>query len=124
MNMYKIGFCGMSHLGLCYSTAAAEKGFQVTCFDFDDKKINHLKNSNLEIEEPDLKDLINKNKKKLMYSNNISDLSSCDFVYFSFDVNTDNKGKSNKKLLINNLKTLILNLDKNVSIIILSQVHP
>ena len=37
--MYKIGFCGMSHLGLCYSTAAAEKGFQITCFDFDDKKL-------------------------------------------------------------------------------------
>ena len=62
--MYKIGFCGMSHLGLCYSTAAAEKGFQITCFDFDEKKINHLKKSNLEVEEPELKELINKNKKK------------------------------------------------------------
>ena len=122
--MYTIGFCGMSHLGLCYSTAAAEKGFQITCFDFDNKKINHLKNSNLEIEEPDLKDLINKNKKNLMYTNDISCLSSCDFVYFSFDVNTDNKGKSDKKLLIKNLKTLILNLDENVSLIILSQVPP
>ena len=122
--MYKIGFCGMSHLGLCYSTAAAEKGFQITCFDFDDKKIKNLKSSNLDIEEPDLKNLINKNKNKLMYSNNISDLSSCDFVYFSFDVNTDNKGKSDKKLLINNLENLILKLDKNIPLIILSQVPP
>ena len=122
--MYKIGFCGMSHLGLCYSTAAAEKGFQITCFDFDDKKIKNLKSSNLDIEEPDLKNLINKNKNKLMYSNNILDLSSCDFVYFSFDVNTDSKGKSDKKLLINNLENLILKLDKNIPLIILSQVPP
>ena len=122
--MYKIGFCGMSHLGLCYSTAAAEKGFQITCFDFDEKKINHLKNSNLEIEEPELKDLISKNKNKLMYSNDILDLSYCDFVYFSFDVNTDNEGQSDKKLLINNLKNLILHLDENIPLIILSQVPP
>ena len=60
--MYTIGFCGMSHLGLCYSTAAAEKGFNITCFDFDENKINNLKNFKLDIEEPDLKELIDKNK--------------------------------------------------------------
>jgi len=122
--MYKIGFCGMSHLGLCYSTAAAEKGFQIICFDFDEKKINHLKKSNLEVEEPELKELINKNKKKILYTKDISELSTCNFVYFSLDVNTNNRGKSDKKILINNLKILILNLDKNVPLIILSQVPP
>jgi len=122
--MNKIGFCGMSHLGLCYSTAAAEKGFQITCFDFDEKKINHLKKSNLEVEEPELKELINKNKKKILYTKDISELSTCNFVYFSLDVNTNNRGKSDKKILINNLKILILNLDKNVPLIILSQVPP
>ena len=122
--MYKIGFCGMSHLGLCYSTAAAEKGFQITCFDFDEKKIHHLKNSNLEIEEPELKHLISKNKKKILYTKDISELATCNFVYFSFDVNTDNEGQSDKKLLIKNLKNLILHLDENIPLIILSQVPP
>ena len=122
--MYTIGFCGMSHLGLCYSTAAAEKGFNITCFDFDENKINNLKNFKLDIEEPDLKELIDKNKNNLVYTNDISALSSCNFVYFSFDVNTNNKGDSDSKLLTKNLEKLIANLDKNVALIILSQVPP
>ena len=122
--MYTIGFCGMSHLGLCYSTAAAEKGFKITCFDFDKNKINNLKKFNIEIEEPDLKELIYKNKNNLVYTNDILALSSCDFVYFSFDVNTNNKGDSDNKLLTKNLEKLIYNLDINIPLIILSQVPP
>ena len=122
--MYTIGFCGMSHLGLCYSTAAAEKGFKITCFDFDQNKINNLKKFNIEIEEPDLKELIDKNKNNLIYTNDILALSSCDFVYFSFDVNTNNKGDSDSKLLTKNLEKLIYNLDINIPLIILSQVPP
>ncbi|MBT3939036.1 MAG: nucleotide sugar dehydrogenase [Pelagibacterales bacterium] len=122
--MYTIGFCGMSHLGICYSTAAAEKGFKITCFDFDENKINNLKNNNIEIEEPDLKELIDKNKSNLIYTNDILALSSCDFVYFSFDVDTNNKGDSDSKLLTKKLEKLISNLDKNIPLIILSQVPP
>jgi len=122
--MYTIGFCGMSHLGLCYSTAAAEKGFKITCFDFDKNKINNLKKFNIEIEEPHLKELIDKNKNNLIYTNDILALSSCDFVYFSFDVNTNNNGDSDSKLLTKNLEKLISNLDINIPLIILSQVSP
>ena len=113
--MFTIGFCGMSHLGLCYSAAAAEKGFNVVCFDFDSQKISKLKKNNIEIEEPDLKKLIQKNKNKIIYTDDLSVLSNCSFVYYSSDVNTDHKGKSDKKALKTNLEELILNLESFLS---------
>ena len=122
--MFTIGFCGMSHLGLCYSAAAAEKGFNVICFDFDGQKISKLKKNNIDIEEPDLKKLIQKNKNKIIYTDDLSVLSNCSFVYYSSDVNTDHKGKSDKKALKTNLEELILNLEFNIPLIILSQVPP
>ena len=42
--MIKIGFCGATHLGLCYSTVAAEKGNKIICYDYNETKINNLKN--------------------------------------------------------------------------------
>jgi UDPglucose 6-dehydrogenase len=114
----------MSHLGLCYSVAAAAKGFKVICFDYDSQKISKLKKYNIEIEEQNLNKLIQKNKQKIIYTDDLSSLSDCSFVYYSSDVNTDNKGNSDKKELKNNLEKLILNLEINIPLIILSQVPP
>ena len=63
----KIGFCGATHLGLCYSGVAAQKGFKITCFDFDAKKIKELKNFQLNIKEPKLKNILIKFKRKLYF---------------------------------------------------------
>ena len=38
----KIGFVGMTHLGLCYLAACAHKKFAVKGFDLDREKINNL----------------------------------------------------------------------------------
>ena len=122
--MITIGFCGMSHLGLCYSAAAAEKGFQVVCFDYNKNQIKNLNKFEIEVNEPELKKLIIKNKENIIYTDKVAKLSSCDFVYFSYDVSTDNKGKSDKSTLIKNLDRLIINIQKRIPIIILSQVPP
>ena len=37
-----IGFLGMSHLGINYAISAAQKGFNVICYDSDIVKINNL----------------------------------------------------------------------------------
>ena len=49
----KIGFVGMSHLGLNYAVATAKKKFKVICYDENVSIVNIL------------------NKKKLMYSKKI-----------------------------------------------------
>ena len=47
-----------------------------------------------------------------------------DFVFFSYDVDTNNKGERNDSKLRKNLKKLINSLNFKVPIIILSQVSP
>ena len=97
--MITIGFCGATHLGLCYSTAAAEKGFNVICFDYDKNKIKKLNSLDIEINEPKLKKLIKKNRAKIIFTDDISQFSKSNFVYFSYDVDTDKSGKSDENRL-------------------------
>ena len=39
----KIGFVGCSHLGICSAAAAANKNFNVLCFDFNKRLIENYK---------------------------------------------------------------------------------
>ncbi|OUU62647.1 MAG: hypothetical protein CBC22_03920 [Alphaproteobacteria bacterium TMED62] len=122
--MAKIGFCGASHLGLCYSAAAVKKGNKIFCYDFDHNKIRNYKRFEIDIDEPKLKNILIENKKQYNFSCKISDLSKCDFVFFSYDVGTDHKGNGDYRKLRENLKSLIESLDIKVPLIILSQVPP
>ncbi len=122
--MIKIGFCGATHLGLCYSAAAVDKGFEAICFDFDKKKIQSFNNNEIDVDEPNLLKLIIKNRRRLNFTNDIKQLSSCDFVYFSYDVNTNSSGVSDQVATRKKLENLINNLKKKIPIVILSQVPP
>ena len=120
----KIGFCGATHLGLCYSGVAAQKGFNITCFDFDAKKIKELKSFQLNIKEPKLKNILIKFKENYIFSDDLKDLCDCDFIFYSYDIKTNNKGESDYITTKKNLKLLIKNIKKSIPLIILSQVTP
>ena len=60
----KLGFVGLTHLGLNYLAASAQKNFSVTGVDINNKKIIRLNKKIIEYEEPNLKKVILKNNKK------------------------------------------------------------
>ena len=76
----KVGFYGLSHLGLCYSAAFAKKKFSVIAVDLDKKIIKDLKNGKPNIYEKNLEKIIV--KKNLNFSDKINDLNSCDIIFF------------------------------------------
>ena len=119
-----IGFCGASHLGLCYLAAAIKKNNQIICFDFNLKKIKDLNNTKIDIDEPKLEKILLKNKHSCTFTDDISELSKCDFVYYSYDVKTNKTGESDILTIKNHLSTLIKNLKSSIPLIILSQVNP
>ena len=82
----KIGFCGASHLGLCYLAAAIKKDNQIICYDFNTNKIKDLKKIKIDVEEPKLEKILVKNKNSYIFTDDISELSKCDFVYYSYDI--------------------------------------
>jgi UDPglucose 6-dehydrogenase len=119
-----VGFLGMTHLGINYAIASAEKGFNVVCFDFDKKKIDNLKKNKTFFFEPGLSFLLKKNKKKILFTDNIKDINQCKLVFLSQDVPTNSKNESNLSFVEKLIKKSIPFLDKKACFVILSQVHP
>ena len=90
----KIGFAGLTHLGLVCSVVTASKGFSVVSYDNDVQKINRLKNNEVNIKETGLKSLLFKNKSKITFTSSHKNLLECNIIYISLDVQTDKFGKS------------------------------
>ena len=117
----KIGYMGMSHLGLVSSICSASFCKKVICFDLNLKKINLLKKGLINIEEKNLKEKFKKYKKKIFFTDNIEKLKKCDFIYLSEDTKTTNNiiNLQEIKKYINIFKT---NFPQNKNLVILSQL--
>ena len=120
----KIGFVGLTHLGLTYLAASSKKGFKVKGIDLNQSKINKLKKFDIEYKEPNLRKTIFQNKKNIFFSSHLNNLMDCNIVFISQDISTNDKGKGDFK----NLKRLISRtskfLNKRSALVILSQVQP
>jgi len=103
----KIGFAGMSHLGIVSSAAAAVKGFDVVTY-----------GEPISISEPGLADLLA--SKRIRSVNDPVALKDCDLVVVSQDVPTDANNRSD----LTGLRQLIANLPPVKTLVILSQVTP
>ena len=122
MTSLKLGFFGMSHLGLVYSTVYAHLGFDVLCYDSSNPLVLNLRNGLFPINEPGLDELALANKKRITYSSKLEDASLCDLAFLSLDVATDENGNA----ILKNLELLIEEVDSalppHVPLIILSQI--
>lgn len=121
---FAIGYSGISHLSLNYAAITAEKGFKVIFYDKDLSLIDNLKSKEIEIFEPGLQKLLIKNKKKILFTNNINELKKCKLVFVALDIETDNKGNSKFTKLNKLIKLTIKSINKNCKLIIQSQVPP
>ena len=124
MKNIKIGFVGLTHLGLNYLAATAQKKYSVIGIDADDKIIEKLDKNLIENKEPNLRNLILKNRKKILFSSQFKQLKECQIIFISQDVNTDKKGRSDLKSLRKLINTTLKNLNKKSILVILSQMKP
>ncbi len=124
MSKFKVGFVGASHLGICSAIAAAEKNFNIVLFDDDLKTIKNLNNFKIDFYEPNLKELLIKNKKKIFFTNDANFLKGCKIVYISHDTPTNNRNISNFKFINNIISKVINHLDQSSLMVILCQVYP
>ena len=81
--MFKIGFVGMTHLGVVSSFVCGEKGNEVICFDPDANIIKNLQRKSLDINEPLLDKLLKKVEHSVSFTSNISNLNKCSIIYLS-----------------------------------------
>ena len=108
MSSLTVGYIGLSHLGLCSSVAAAIKNCKVISFDEDKSLIKRLNKGISDISEPHLNQSLKKYKNKIIFTNNINEINSCDIVYISLDVPTDSKGKSDLSSIYKLIKKILI----------------
>ncbi len=123
-NSSVIGFVGLTHLGINYLAATSEKKFNVYGFDSDELKIARLNNYQLENSEPNLINLIKKNKKRINFTNNFKLLKKCNIVFISQDVQTNALGQGNLSKVRNLINITKKNLSKKSILVVLSQLQP
>jgi UDPglucose 6-dehydrogenase len=124
MTLPTIGFAGMTHLGLVSGVCAAEKGFDLVCFDQNKDKIKELKAGQLPVSEPQLDELVRNNKDRILFTSEVSDLLKCDVVYVAPDIPTDDLGKSDLAPIDQLLDLVFKTSREDAVVVVLSQVPP
>ncbi len=120
----KIGFVGMTHLGLVSAAAGAERGFSMIGHDPDPVLIEALNRGDLPVLEPDLAHLVAANRDRLTFTTDPEALRACAVVYVAADVATDEDGRSDLSSIDVLLGVAYANTDDATTIVVLSQVPP
>ena len=119
-----IGYAGMTHLGLNSAAAAADRGFEVICYDADTLLVTALDHGELPVTEPDLPELLQKNTHRIKFTAEAHALIACDLVYIAMDVSTDDYGLSDLEPIIELINLMDALLRPATVMVILSQVPP
>ena len=118
----KIGIVGLGYIGSITAAALAEAGYEILGVDIDRLKVESLAKAEPIIYEPELKELLLKNRNKFMFSVDYSVLAQADAIFVVVPTPT----KEGKIYLeyVNNAVEGIKQVNPNAMIIIKSTVLP
>lgn len=122
-----IGFAGLSHLGLCSAVAAAERlgaRGRVVGFDPDAALVARIGCGDLPVVEPDLDDLMARNRHRIDVAADPAALAACDLVYVARDVPTDDAGQSDLAPVQDLIALIQPHLRADACLVMLCQVPP
>jgi UDPglucose 6-dehydrogenase len=119
----RIACVGMTHLGLIYASAFAEKGFNLIAYE-DNVQFVADRSMPLPVNEPQLSELIERNVTGLQFTSDLKQLRTCDLVFITCDVPTDDEGNSNLQVIDALIAKIAPMLSEKACLIILSQVPP
>jgi UDPglucose 6-dehydrogenase len=120
----KVGFAGLSHLGLNYSLATAAKGFEVVAYHGDPQLAEACTAGRFPIEEPGFLELFAANRGRLTYTADLRALAACDLVFFALDVKTNDRNESDLGPLTLLIESVAPVLRAGSTAVVLSQVNP
>lgn len=119
-----VGFAGMTHLGLVSAAAVAAKGFETVCYDRDKALIERLSRGELPVNEPGLDELLRSSGNRQRFTCDLKALSSCDLVYISADVPTDDEARSDLSGIRALIESVASAMRDDARLVVLCQVPP
>jgi UDPglucose 6-dehydrogenase len=120
----RIGYAGLSHLGICSAAAAAATGFETVGFDPDPALAARVAAGAVPIFEPGLDALLTAQAGLLSFASDPAALADCDLVYISRDVATDDSGGSDLAPIDALIAAVAPVLRKDAILAVLCQVPP
>lgn len=99
---------GTGYVGLVTGTCFAETGITVTCVDIDKGKIDKLNRGFVPIYEPELEQLINRNKeKRLTFTTNLKEsLDNAEVIFIAVGTPTDEDGSADLQYVLKAAKEI------------------
>lgn len=120
----RVGFAGLSHLGLVYGLASAARGMEVRGFDPDKNLVRALSVGKFPVNEPGLENLWMDHHSRVSWSADLRTLKDCGLVFFSLDVFTDAHDRSDTRPLEKLIRNTLPRLRPGTVGVLLSQVDP
>lgn len=119
----KIVVAGTGYVGLVTAVCLAEKGHNVTCLDMQEEKIKMLNQGNVPIYEPDVHELINKNRNKLVFTTNTKNVyEKADVIFICVGTPEKINGSANLDYIYNVVNEIIDDIKSDKIIVIKSTV--
>ncbi|MEM4067689.1 MAG: UDP-glucose/GDP-mannose dehydrogenase family protein [Candidatus Micrarchaeaceae archaeon] len=120
--MMNIAVIGLGFVGLVTATVLAAQGNPVICIDNDERKIDKLKDGVLYIYEPGLKELLDKNRRMMVFTSDYSLLKGSDVAFICVPTPNAN-GSINLSYVVNSVLS-VNSVDRYVTIAVKSTVVP
>ena len=120
-----IAIIGTGYVGLVSGACFAEMGINVTCVDVDKQKIDNLANGIVPIYEPNLTDMVIKNRSagRLHFSTDLkSCLSDVEVVFCAVGTPPDEDGAADLRYVLDVARTVGQNIDKYILFVTKSTV--
>ena len=124
MSTPKIGYAGLTHLGLCSAIGAATRGHDIVAFSEDRALIAQIESGRLPVVEPGLDAAFAQHRARLSFTADIEAIAACDVVYVALDVPTDDSGRSDLTAINAALARIMPALGQRAVLVVLSQVPP
>ncbi|MBO4481088.1 MAG: UDP-glucose/GDP-mannose dehydrogenase family protein [Bacteroidales bacterium] len=121
----KISIVGTGYVGLVTGTCFAEAGFNVTCVDIDQQKIEQLQRGQSPIYEPGLDSLLARNiqKKRLSFSTSLPEtLKDTNIIFSAVGTPPDEDGSADLHHVLEVAHTIGRNMDKYLLVVTKSTV--
>ncbi len=120
----RIGFVGLSHLGIVYSLATAAQGFEVVGYDPRPGLPSDLMAGRFPVREPGLEELFAAHRSRVRYTGDLEELVACPLIFFALDVPTDERNQSDLSQLRQLIDEVSSKAAASTTLVIMSQVPP